>query len=277
MQQGPIKIDLQAVIRAKLGRKSRWIPRFMVRGLERLICQDQLNRLLEVTYPATGAEFCRGVFKDLGVTVSACGTENLPDTENRRVIIVSNHPLGGLDGMALIDFFERRYGGRIHFPVNDFLMAVKPLEKEFVPINKHGRQSRQAMENLDRIFAGNDPIIIFPAGLCSRLQKGNVIADLEWKKMFVAKAREYHRDIIPVFFEGLNSKFFYKFARWRKRSGLKFNIEMILLPREVFKSRGKNFVIHCGQAIPWQSLETTESPTATAQNIKQTVYQLKSK
>lgn len=271
---GPLHIDLPAVLRSKLGSRSRFVPRFVVRWLEKTICVDRLNYLLEHNYPKTGAEFCRGVFDDLDITVTASGTENLPGPDHRRVIIISNHPLGGLDGMALIDFFSRYYGGKVYFVVNDLLMAVKPLNDVFVPINKHGAQSRGAVGRLDDLFEGNDPILVFPAGLVSRLGDDGVIRDLEWKKMFVNKAISAHRDIIPVYFRGENSKFFYKFARRRKRLGLKFNIEMIYLPREVFRSEGKKFEIVCGRPVSWQSLKGGKDALQTASRLKEAVYEL---
>ncbi len=271
---GPLRIDLPEVLRAKLGNKSRWVPGALVRWLERTVCVDQLNRLLEHNYPRRGADFCRGVFDDLDVTIRVHGTENLPDPSHRRVIIASNHPLGGLDGMALIDFFTRYYGGRVHFLVNDLLMAVEPLGDVFVPINKHGAQSREAMKRLDELFEGDDPILVFPAGLVSRLGAKNEIKDLEWKKMFVNKAISSRRDIIPVHFSGNNSRFFYKFARRRERLGLKFNIEMIYLPREVFRSRGKTFDITCGPLIDRQTLKGGKEAAVTAARIKELVYGL---
>lgn len=273
-RNGPMRIDLPAVLKAKLGKKARWVPRALVRRLERTICVNQLNELLEHNYPRRGADFCRGVFDDLDVTVRARGVENLPDPSHRRVIIASNHPLGGLDGMALIDFFTRYFGGKVHFLVNDLLMAVEPLSDVFVPINKHGAQSRDAMKRLDELFEGDDPILVFPAGLVSRLGANGEIKDLDWKKMFVNKAISSHRDIIPVHFSGHNSKFFYKFARRRKRIGLKFNVEMIYLPREVFRSRGKTFDITCGPIISRQTLKGGKDAAATAARIKEQVYSL---
>jgi len=271
---GPLQIDLPKVLSDKLGRRVRYIPGFLVRRLEKTICVEQLNELLRNNYPKTGAAFCRGVFNDLDVTIRSVGTENLPPASNRRVVIVSNHPLGGLDGMALIDFFTKYYGGHIHFIVNDLLMAVKPLGDVFVPINKHGAQSRDSVRVIDELFAGDDPILIFPAGLVSRLGNDGTIHDLEWKKMFVNRAISAHRDIIPVFFSGQNSKFFYKFARRRKKLGLKFNIEMIYLPREVFRSAGKTFTIVCGKSIPYTSLEGGRNADRTALAIRNRVYEL---
>lgn len=270
----PIRIDLDAVIAERLGEKGRRIPRPVVSWLKKLICQDRLNYLLEHNFPRTGADFCDGVFDDLNIRIDVRGLENLPPAGTDRLIIVCNHPLGGLDGMALISLFTRIYGKGVRFLVNDLLMAVKPLENCFIPINKHGAQSRRSIVEIDTLLAGDQPVIIFPAGLCSRRQNG-VIRDLTWHKMFVAKAIEFKRDILPVYFNGRNSNTFYRFAGLRKKLGIRFNLEMILLPREVFKSEGKTFEIICGSPISHLALADGGDPQGKAMEIKDIVYNLK--
>ena len=272
----PIKIDVRAVVRERLGAASRAVPSFLLRKLEKLICQDRLNAVLEHNFPKEGAEFCRGVLNDLSVKVETFNADRLPPVDRRRVIIASNHPLGGLDGMALIDYFSQRYGGELMFVVNDLLMAVKPLAPVFLPINKHGHQSRQSLAAIDRVMKGDDPVLIFPAGLCSRQrQAGGEVADLEWRKMFINRAISFKRDIVPVYFDGTNSDRFYSVARRRESMGLKFNFEMALLPSEVFKAEGKTFRINCGTPLPWQSLSGGQEAEAEAQAVRRMVYDLK--
>lgn len=271
--KGPLEINVGEVLRQRIPRYWRFIPRGLVRWLERTVCQDELNRLLRDNFPRRDADFCRGVLDDLGVTVNFHNLDNLPPKELTRVLFVSNHPLGGLDGMALIDFVRTYYGVAPRFIVNDLLNAVEPLSDTFIPVNKHGAQSREAIRRLDEAFASDAPLLMFPAGLVSRRGKKGVVADLEWQKMFVAKARQSGRDIIPLHFYGENSSFFYKFAKFRRRIGLKFNIEMIYLPREVFRSKGKTFDVVVGKPIPHASLDDMP-PARKAQQIRQMVYEL---
>lgn len=271
--KGPLEINVGEVLRQRIPRYWRFIPRGLVRWLERTVCQDELNRLLRDNFPRRDADFCRGVLDDLGVTVNFHNLDNLPPKELTRVLFVSNHPLGGLDGMALIDFVRTYYGVAPRFIVNDLLNAVEPLSDTFIPVNKHGTQSREAIRRLDDAFASDAPLLMFPAGLVSRRGKKGVVADLEWQKMFVAKARQSGRDIIPLHFYGENSSFFYKFAKFRRRIGLKFNIEMIYLPREVFRSKGKTFDVVVGKPIPHASLDDMP-PARKAQQIRQMVYAL---
>lgn len=270
-----IKIDIAGVLRSRMSRYYRYIPRFIVRWLERTICQEQLNRLLENNAGKEGADFCRGVLEDLNITYEVKGEELLPPVENRRVVIMSNHPLGGLDGIVMIDYFSRRYGSGVKFVVNDLLMAIKPLQSVFLPVNKHGKQSRDALRLTNEAFAGNNPIIVFPAGLVSRLHKNGEIKDLEWQKSFIQRSVEYKRDIIPVYFNGTNSSFFYKFAKFRQRVGFKFNIEMVYLPREVFRNENAQFSISVAPMVRWQDLSGGKNARTETDEIRRMVYNLK--
>lgn len=269
----PMRIDIHEVLRQRLPGYHKFIPRFVIKTLERIICQDGLNRLLSDNADKTGVDFCRGVIDELGVTYRVHGSLPLDDS---RVIIVSNHPLGGLDGMILSDMVSRQYGGRkdVRFVVNDLLTFVEPLRDIFLGVNKHGKQSREAAIRLEEAFDSDMPMLMFPAGLVSRKGDDGSIADLKWNKMVVNKAISSHRDIIPLYFDGVNSRFFYKFARLRTRIGLKFNIEMIRLPAEVFKSAGKTFDIYIGQPISWESLSGGKDAQKQADSLRKEVYRL---
>ncbi len=269
---GVLKIDVGAVLRQRLPRYSRFIPRFLVRGLEKLICQDGLNSLLESSAGREGASFCRGVLEDLDADYTIYGSENMPDPSDRKVIYVCNHPLGALDGIALIDMITRHHGVEPHFVVNDLLWAVKPLRTVFVPINKHGGQSRVATDRLHEAFAADAPVIVFPAGLVSRKNNEGKIRDLEWQKMFVNKAVEYGRDIFPVYFGGRNSSFFYNFAKLRTRTGMKFNVEMVLLPREVFRCRHSRFPIAVGKRQLSADFTGGRQARSEARKLREMIY-----
>lgn len=265
----PLRIDVAAVLRQRLGSGSRRIPAWLVRRLEKLICQDRLNEMLRVAYPGRGADFCRAVTDHLDITLDVTGRENLPATS--RVLIVSNHPLGGLDGMALIRVFADIYGPDLKFVVNDLLSAVEPLSDVFLPVNKHGAQSRDAIRAIDATFASDRPVLMFPAGLCSR-RRGGTVADLAWQKMFVQKARESGRVIVPVLFVGQNSPRFYRWASWRERLGIKFNYEMVLLPSEIFRAEGSEFRIVIGSPVAPADLPS--DPREAAAEVRKTVYSL---
>lgn len=265
-------IDVEALVRQRLPRHSRYIPKFVTRGLARLIHQRELNEMLQLMSGKDGVSATDEALGYLGITTEVVGAELIPD--RGRFIFVSNHPLGGLDGLSLISFLGRRYSGGIRFLVNDLLMAVKPLQPVFLPVNKYGRQSRGRVEEIEAQYQGANQMVTFPAGLCSRMGDGGEIHDLPWRKFVVTQAIRTHRDIVPIYFDGENSRFFYRMARWRKRLGIRFNFEMALLPGEMFKCRGRRFRMFVGKPIPWQSLDGMH-PRQEAQRIAQVCYALK--
>ncbi|MDE6278042.1 MAG: 1-acyl-sn-glycerol-3-phosphate acyltransferase [Muribaculaceae bacterium] len=271
--EGPICISLADVLRTKLGPgRARRVPRFAVRFLERIICQDRLNELLRAAWPLEGADFCHAVLKELDVEVKLEGREKLP--ASGRALFVCNHPLGGLDGIAIIAALSEVYGPGLRFVVNDMLMAVAPLREVFVPVNKHGAQTRESASALEAALASDAPVVIFPAGLCSRRGKGGEIADLPWLKTFVSLARRWKRPVVPMFFSGRNSSFFYRFANLRKRAGIKLNIEMVRLPRELVLAEGSRYRLVCGHPVPVSELGGRAAEVAS--RIRDIVYSLAS-
>lgn len=270
-----LRIDVSKVLQAKMPKKYRYVPRFVIKWIERIIHQDELNYLLLKNKDKEGVDFADAVLKDLEIETALVGEENLPAPDTAgRYIFVSNHPLGGLDGMALIAMLGHRYGG-IKFIVNDMLMQVTPLRSVFLPANKVGRQSHEVARDINEAMAGAGQVATFPAGLCSRCSADGTVSDLAWTKGFISKSVEYRRDVVPIYFDGLNSNFFYRMARLRERIGIKLNIEMVLLPGEVFKNRGQRFTIHVGKPIKWETFTGGRSPKSMAQEVKQIVYNLK--
>lgn len=269
----PLQIDLAEVMNKKLGRRRMsMIPNAFVRYIEHVICVPAINRLLRENYPKTGGEFARGILKSLNINVDFHNTDNLPPAENRRVLFVSNHPMGGIEGMAMIDMMERYYGGQIYVMVNDILMALEPLQNVFVPVNKHGHQGVQTAKRIEEALSSDNPVLIFPAGWVSRLNSHNCLHDIPWHKTFVNKAIEHRRNIIPMFCDGRNSMFFYRFAKLRESLGIKLNVEMVRLPREVLKMRNRCFNIICGKPIDWFDLRGGAHAQQTAYEICNRVY-----
>ena len=251
------KIDVKQAIASKNKKLVKWLPHFVIRWIEKLIHQDEMNRFLEKYGHLHDFEFAKHVIADFAqATITVTNEEKIP--KEGRYIVVSNHPLGAIDGLALITLIGK-YRSDIKFPVNDLLMALKQLHGIFIPINKHGRHSSDTAKKLHNVFVSNDLILYFPAGLCSRKINGK-IQDLEWKKTIIQKAIEYQRDIIPVFFYGRNSERFYRIANWRKNLKIKANFEMLLLPDEMIKQKGKNFAITFGKPIPYSTFDASKTP-----------------
>lgn len=264
------QIHIGKIIEKKRGHA---LPRPITRILEKLIHEKELNYILDRYGHLEGVDFMTAlVEKHFKVKIQWEREELLPD--NGRCLFVSNHPLGGLDGICLSHLIGQHYQSEVRYIVNDILFNLKPLRKIFVPVNTRGKQKRENINQLYEAFQSNFPVITFPAGFCSRLIDGN-IQDTPWKKSFVQLAHKYERDIVPLFFDGLNSKRFYKIEQIRKKLGIKFNIGTALLPDEMFRSKGQSFRVFVGEPIPWQTLSPEDKGVNHVARIRSSVYALK--
>ncbi len=268
------KIDIDEVLRNKAGRKADRVPRFVVAWLKRIIHQDEINVFLEREGDKQGVPWLNDCVDFLGMKLDVKGIENLPPADNSRLYtFVSNHPLGGQDGVALGALLGGHYNGRVKYLVNDLLMNLHGLAPLCIPINKVGAQSRRFPAMVEAGFRSDNHIIMFPAGLCSRKQKG-VIRDLPWAKTFITKSVETQRDIVPIHFGGHNSARFYLLANLSKILGVKFNIAMLFLVDEMFRNRNKTFTVKIGRPIPWQTFDKSQTPAQWAAYVQNKVYEL---
>ena len=267
------KIDIGAILRKKAPRLARWIPRQAISWLRRTIHEKEINHILEHYWNLPPQEFIRACFREWQVTYSIEGLEKLDP--RGRYIFASNHPFGGMDGMMLADKLIDRFGDA-RVVVNDLLMHLEPLRPLWIPVNKHGSQSTAYARKFDEEFFGERPILTFPAGLCSRCIDGEV-TDPAWKISFLKKAYASQRQIVPVFVEGELSKFFYRVYRIRKALGIKFNIEMLWLPDEMFSQKGKHFRIVVGDPIPVADLQRYGSLHEQTEEVRKKAYFLKNR
>lgn len=267
-------IDLDRIIREKMGTKARYVPSVAVRWLKHIIHQDEVNRFLWESRDKKGTEWLEECTRYLDMTLDIEGLENLPDKNDGRLYtFVSNHPLGGVDGVALGAIIGRHYDGRFRYLVNDLLMNLPGLAPLCIPINKTGKQSRSFPEMVEAGFSGDNHILMFPAGICSRKIDGQ-IHDLPWKKTFITKSVETKRDIVPIHFGGRNSDFFYGLANVCKALHIKFNIAMIFLVDEMYKNVHKSFRVAIGKPIPWQTFDKSKTAMEWAKYVQDMVYRL---
>ena len=267
------QIDIGAVLREKAPRAARWIPRPIVGWLRRTIHEREINHILASYWTLPPQEFIRAAFREWQVTYSAQGLERLDP--RGRYLFVSNHPFGGMDGMMLADKLIERFGDA-RVVVNDLLMHLEPLRPLWIPVNKHGAQNAAYARKFDEEFFGDLPILTFPAGLCSRTVNGRV-TDPEWKVSFLKKAYASQRQIVPVFVEGRLSNFFYRLYHLRKALGVKFNIEMLWLPDEMFSQKGRHFRIVVGDPIAVAELQPCGSLREQVEEVRKKVYSLEKK
>ncbi len=266
-------IDIDKILKDKMGAKAKYVPVFLVNWLKRVVHQDQVNAFLWESRDKTGTEWLEACVTYLDMTLEVRGRENLPDPNDGRLYtFVSNHPLGGEDGVALGAIIGRHYDSRFRYLVNDLLMNLPGLAPLCIPINKTGHQARNFPQMVEAGFQSDNHMLMFPAGLCSR-RKNGIIRDLPWKKTFISKSVQYQRDVVPIHFSGQNSRFFYRLANFSDRF-LPFNLAMIFLVDEMYKNVHKSFAVTIGKPIPWQTFDKTKSPMEWAKFVQDKVYNL---
>ncbi|NPD92588.1 glycerol acyltransferase [Xylanibacter muris] len=267
-------IDIDKILEGKMGSKASFLPGFLVSWLKRIIHQDEVNRFLWDSRDKTGTEWLEECVRYLDMTLDVEGMDNLPDKNDGRLYtFVSNHPLGGEDGVALGAIIGRHYDSRFRYLVNDLLMNLPGLAPLCIPINKTGSQSRSFPAMVEAGFRSDNHMLMFPAGICSR-RNGGVIKDVAWKKTFITKSVEYQRDVVPIHFSGRNSDFFYRLAGFSDKYVKKVNIAMLFLVDEMYKNAHESFRVAIGKPIPWQTFDKSRTPAQWAQYVQDIVYKL---
>jgi putative hemolysin len=266
------RIDVEKVLFAKNPGLAKAVPGFVINYLKKIVHQDELNVFLGKYGHLKDADLIAAGLMHFEIKFKVSGTENIP--LSGRYIFVSNHPLGGLDGLVFIYELSKRFHD-IRFPVNDILTNIKNLSGIFLPVNKHGSQAKEAAKMIEEAYSSDAQILYFPAGLCSRKRRG-VIKDLQWHKSFITKSIQHRRDIVPAYFSGRNSNFFYNLANTRKFLGLKANIEMLYLADEMFRQKDKEIQLVFGKPIPWETFDKKRSAPEWAEWVKSKTYDLES-
>ena len=266
-------IDIDQILKEKMGTKAKFVPGILVSWLKRIAHQNDVNAFLWENKDKVGVEWLEECVRYLDMTLEIEGKENLPSPDDGRLYtFVSNHPLGGEDGVALGAIIGRHYNGHFRYLVNDLLMNLPGLAPLCIPINKTGSQSRNFPAMVEAGFKSDHHMLMFPAGLCSRKRDGQ-IKDIPWKKTFISKSVEYQRDVVPIHFSGQNSDFFYRLANFSDNH-LKFNVAMLFLVDEMYKNVHKTFQVKIGKPIPWQTFDKSKTPMEWAQYVQEIVYKL---
>lgn len=270
MEEFKKTIDIERILKEKNPALHKWLPKFIINYIKRKIHEDRINECVWINRNKFGYDFNTGCLQYVGAKVTWEGMENLPETGG--VILAANHPLGGIDGLAVIYAISQKRKD-VRAIVNDILTNLTNFDGVLMGVNTVGITSADVLKTVDAFYASSGVSFIFPAGLVSRKQKGK-IEDLEWKKSFITKSILYNKPILPLYVDGKNSSFFYNFALWRKHLGIKANIEMFFLPDEMFSQTNKNIHLKFGKPIMPDMFDKSKTHLQWAQVIKQKVYDL---
>ena len=231
-----------------IARYPKLLRRLLLLTLQWLICERRINRFLSQHAMTRDFDFVDQVFQlvPTDCTVRHSDLENIP--ARGRVIIVANHPLGGLDGLALLRLVSsvRR---DVRIVVNELLLNITQLNNLFLPVDAMGGETRKA--DISRILDAlnnDEAVIIFPSGEVSRAgPKG--IRDRKWLPGFIQLAKTAYAPVLPVHIKARNSNLFYVVSRISRP------LSMLMLPREMLGFGGQmKFTI--GQMIAPNAIES---------------------
>jgi putative hemolysin len=265
-------IDLAASIKESDSDFLKKLPDFLIRCLEKIIKQEELNVILDKYKDCEGADFHRSIIKEFNLTLEVEGIENLP--ENAKCFFLANHPFGIIDGLCLTKIVIEKYG-TFKAIGNESFEFIPNLRPYIALVNPYGISSKTYVTELEKVYQSDVAITHFPAGEVSRRYQGK-IQDRAWHKSFITRAVSCKRDIVPFYFHGRNSNLFYGINLARRALGIKTNIELMLLPREMFLKRNKTIRFKIGKPISWQKFDSSNTHMQWAQKVKRHVYNMSS-
>ena len=257
-------IEIEKVIRKSESKFIRSLPKFIIRIIEKVIHQEEMNNIINKNRDKTGITFINDVLHSWNIKIIVNGGENVPSAG--RFVFAANHPLGGIDALAFLSTIHSFFPDVIS-PSNQLFNYIPNLRPVILGVNVFGINTKETVTKFNQLFGSDSQIMIFPAGIVSRRNRG-IISDLPWQKTFITKSIQYKRDLIPVHISGRNSNLFYLVSNLRKFLGIKMSVEIILLPREMIKQRNSSITITIGKPIPCQTLADGFNSNEGAQKIK---------
>ncbi len=266
-------INVKQQIKNSNSKLLRALPDVIIRLLEKIVHQNEMNEILTKYSDDIGINFLPKILEEMNIKLDVDGYNNLP--ENGKCFFVANHPFGIVDGLILTSIVSAKYG-EFKAIGNDLFMLIPQLRPLIAAVNVFGTNKRDYLLELDKVFNSDIPITHFPAGLVSRMHKMRVV-DSKWQKSFIHKTIECKRDIVPFYFYGRNSNLFYFIYLLRKSLGIKATIELALLPHEFFNKRNKVIKVKIGKPISYLHFQDMTNQLDAAQEVKSIVYSLSKK
>jgi hypothetical protein len=263
-------VDIEKAIKNGSNRFLKSLPRFVISFIKRFIHQDEMNATIYRSRHLMGVPFINNILDEWKMIIDIKGSENVPS--KGRFVLVANHPVGAIDALTFFNAAYRFFPDIVS-PSNELLSLIPNFRPLILGLNVFGKNTKETVVKLQKLFESDSQILIFPSGEVSRRRKG-IILDTVWQKSFITKSIEHKRDIIPFHISGRNSNLFYNVANLRSFLGIKMYVESMLLPHEMMKQRNSRVTITVGKVIPYQTFTSEFSPLEWAQKIKSIVYSL---
>jgi len=265
-------VDIATVLKTSDSKLLKNLPKFVVKRISRIIREKELNEIHLKYCKYWGIDYVKQLlFNEFNIKITVKGKENVDKT--KRNVFIANHPLGGLDALAMLTVVYDIHENVIS-PSNQLFEYVPNLRPLLLGLNVFGQNTKETAKAMDKLFESDNPILIFPSGEVSRNIDGK-IQDTEWKKTFLTKSVAYEREIVPVYISEVNSKKFYRTAKIRKSLGIKSYLETILLPQEMLKKRNSHLEIIIGKPVSYSQIKNSKlKKHEWVQKFRETVYSL---
>ncbi len=238
--------------------------------LKKLVHQDEINRFMEQHRHLEGFEFNDAVLERFNFSFQVSSKDRVRIPDQGRVLIIANHPLGSLDGLALLKLIsEIRTDVRI--VATTLLDCIEPLKNLFLSVDNLSRTAQKTCDQIGQIVAmleAEHAVIMFPTEEVSRIRPTG-IRDGKWKPGFLSLAKKTKSPILPVHIGGKNSPLFYGLSSIYKPLGT------MMLVNEMFNQKDHEIVFRIGKPIPWESIAAMDMPKKNiAKLMRKQVYLL---
>jgi len=237
--------------------------------LKKLVHQDEINHFIETNKHLEGLEFNDAVLEHFQFTFRVSNKDRLRIPDQGRVIIVANHPIGSLDGLALLKMVSE-IRTDVKIVATTMLSHIDPLSKLFISVDNLSRKAchRDSLRQIVDALESEQAVIMFPTGEVSRIRP-NGVRDGKWKTGFLNLARKSNAPIVPVHIDAKNSALFYSLSSIYKPLGT------MMLVNEMFNKRDGEISFRIGKPIPWESIDNLKLPKRTiAKRMRKQVYLL---
>lgn len=256
----------------------RMVPLFRGKWGERLmnlvvplLAIDKVNGIYGRCCHQRGAEFSSLLLKDLQITYQINNPELIAQFPKGAFITVSNHPFGALDGITLISFMgQLRPDYKVM--VNSVLTYIEAMSPNFIAVEPYSHKKGSAVNMMGikdsiRHLREGHPLGFFPAGGVSKIQPNLRIEDNPWAENIVRLIRQMNVPVVPIYFHGHNSIFFYFLGL------ISWKIRTLRLAPEVFRARGRTIRISLGQPISIADQQQCKSIAELGKFLRQRTYQ----
>jgi len=265
-------IDVDSLLKKYIpdeDKKNGAIYKATAKLLKKILHQNEINGFINTNRHLEGFEFNDAVLDHFDFSFSVSNRDRARIPDQGRLLIVANHPIGSLDGLALLKLISE-IRSDVKIVANSLLSQIDPLDELFYSVDVLSSKSvhKNAIKEIRKDLENEKAVIMFPTGEVSRARPHGV-RDGKWKTGFLYLARKTQAPILPVYIHAKNSALFYSLSSLYKPLGT------VMLVNEMFNKHDKEIVFRIGNPVPWESIAKLDiSKKAVARKMRKQVYLL---